>query len=316
MNLDWSSSETRTLVLIFGALLVGSAIRLVLSTRADPQKARSRRASLMTWWALASLMAVAVILGRPGICLLLAVASWAGLREWARLVVKTPADRVSLWMLYALIPVTYGAIWIGSGRWLVPFVPAAALILVSTVQVVHGRTDGYLRATGTLVLGALALVFALSHAALLMDPPVGDDRLVSGAGLFLFLVLLTELNDIAQALTGRRLGKHKITPRVSPNKTWEGLAGGAVATLAASWVLAPWLTPLADSGRSLWPLLAGTVIVLSGFLGDLNMSAVKRDLGVKDSSAALPGMGGVLDRMDSLTFTAPCFYWLILVPAL
>jgi phosphatidate cytidylyltransferase len=69
-----------------------------------------------------------------------------------------------------------------------------------------------------------------------------------------------------------------------------------------------WLAPWA------WPLAAGVAIALAGFLGDLNLSAVKRDAGVKDSSRTLPGMGGVLDRIDSLTLTAPVFYWLIVVP--
>jgi phosphatidate cytidylyltransferase len=77
---------------------------------------------------------------------------------------------------------------------------------------------------------------------------------------------------------------------------------------APSWAFS-WLAPL------VWPLLAGLVIALAGFLGDLNMSAVQRDAGVKDSSRALPGMGGVLDRIDSLTLTAPVFYWLIVVPS-
>jgi phosphatidate cytidylyltransferase len=136
---------------------------------------------------------------------------------------------------------------------------------------------------------------------------------------------LTETNDIAQALVGRRIGAHPITPQVSPHKTWEGLLAGIGITMAAATALAPLLTPLATEAAPswatlgllapwVWPLGAGLVIALAGFLGDLNISAVKRDAGVKDSSHALPGMGGVLDRIDSLTLTAPVFYWLIVVP--
>jgi phosphatidate cytidylyltransferase len=77
---------------------------------------------------------------------------------------------------------------------------------------------------------------------------------------------------------------------------------------APAWATFAWLAPW------VWPLVAGLVIALAGFLGDLNISGVKRDTGVKDSSQALPGMGGVLDRIDSLTLAAPVFYWLIVVP--
>jgi phosphatidate cytidylyltransferase len=156
------------------------------------------------------------------------------------------------------------------------------------------------------------------------DPDVLNP--VGGAvGWFIFLVLLTETNDIAQALVGRRVGAHSITPKVSPHKTWEGLVGGIGVTMAAAMALAPLLTPLTSATAPawttldwlaplVWPLAAGLAIALAGFLGDLNISAVKRDAGVKDSSHALPGMGGVLDRIDSLTLTAPVFYWLIVVP--
>ncbi len=130
-------------------------------------------------------------------------------------------------------------------------------------------------------------------------------------GWFLYLVILTETNDIVQALVGRRVGVRHITPKVSPNKTVEGLLGGMAVTVLMSMGLAPLLTPLPPWA---WPVAAGVVISLAGFLGDLNISAVKRDAGVKDSSHALPGMGGVLDRIDSLTLTAPVFYWLIVVP--
>ncbi|MER2529688.1 MAG: phosphatidate cytidylyltransferase, partial [Candidatus Competibacter denitrificans] len=98
--------------------------------------------------------------------------------------------------------------------------------------------------------------------------------------------------------------KHKISPTVSPNKTVEGFVGGAMTTLLLSALLAPWLTPfgLRDA------LLAGALIAVAGFFGDLSLSALKRDLGIKDSGRLLPGHGGILDRIDSLTYTAPLFF--------
>ena len=135
-------------------------------------------------------------------------------------------------------------------------------------------------------------------------------------------MLLTESNDIAQALWGRQLGRHKVTPQVSPHKTWEGLLLGISTTVLLAIALAPLLTPLhaGPSRESLrvelgfpvvWSALAGVAIAVSGFFGDITMSAVKRDVGIKDSSSLLPGQGGMLDRIDSLTFTAPVFFYFV-----
>jgi phosphatidate cytidylyltransferase len=124
------------------------------------------------------------------------------------------------------------------------------------------------------------------------------------------------MNDIAQALVGRKIGRRHITPRLSPHKTWEGFLGGVLTSVVLGTLLAPWLTPFADKSPDIgwlpppaWGALAGGLIAAAGFLGDINMSAVKRQSGVKDSGTLLPGQGGVLDRIDSLTFTAPCFLY-------
>ena len=124
------------------------------------------------------------------------------------------------------------------------------------------------------------------------------------AAWFLFLIAITETNDIGQAWVGRRFGSHKIAPVLSPNKTWEGFFGGQFVAGLLAIAIGPYLTPLD------WQqfVIAAVLIAVAGFFGDLNMSAVKRAAHVKDSGDALPGQGGILDRVDSLTFTAPLFY--------
>jgi phosphatidate cytidylyltransferase len=91
---------------------------------------------------------------------------------------------------------------------------------------------------------------------------------------------------------------------VSPNKTWEGFLGGVATTIALSALLATWLTPLSRENA----VLAGALIGVAGFVGDVTISALKRDIGLKDSGSILPGHGGILDRIDSLTYTAPLFF--------
>ena len=122
------------------------------------------------------------------------------------------------------------------------------------------------------------------------------------------------MDDIAQALIGRAIGRRKITPTISPNKTWEGFFGGVITSILLSILLAPWLTSFSSVFTSRGLLLSvgsGLLIVSTGFFGDINMSAIKRDVGVKDGSSILPGMGGIIDRVDSLNFTAPAYYYFL-----
>ncbi len=120
----------------------------------------------------------------------------------------------------------------------------------------------------------------------------------------LFLVLLTEANDIFQFLWGKTFGRRKVAPTVSPDKTYAGLIGGIISIVVLATIIGPRLT-LLDTTRA---FLAGILISVAGFAGDLCFSALKRDLGIKDFGATLPGHGGVLDRVNSLVFTAPLFF--------
>lgn len=119
--------------------------------------------------------------------------------------------------------------------------------------------------------------------------------------LFCWTVLLTQLNDITQYFAGKALGRHRIVPRLSPNKTWEGFAGGVLGSMLLSLLFTPLLLPLK------WPaaLGFGLLIGVGGFAGDILFSWFKRSAGIKDFGTVLPGQGGVLDRLDSLTCTAP-----------
>jgi phosphatidate cytidylyltransferase len=150
----------------------------------------------------------------------------------------------------------------------------------------------------------MTTVFALSHLSALLVLPLNVSFPAGAAGLVLYLVLLTEFNDVMQYVWGKMLGRRKIIPSVSPGKTWAGLVGGALTTAAAGGLLALLLTPFSLPQG----VLAGLLIGLTGFVGDVVISAVKRDLGVKDAGALIPGHGGVLDRLDSLLYTTPLFY--------
>ncbi len=295
------------LAAMFAAMLVGSSVRLswLLKSRDERSKALLKR--MATWWALTLLFAAVVLVGHPAAVVLFAVASILGLREFFSITTNRTGVHAGQWLAYAIVPVNYLWVWL---NWYEAFwvsIPVGLLLLMSAYTVAAGKTKGFIVDVAVESWGVMLLVFCLSHAALLFALPETSNPVAGVVGWFLFLVLLTEVNDIAQALWGRQFGKHKVTPGVSPHKTWEGLILGAATTIALGIVLGPLLTPLPFP----WLAVAGLTIAISGFFGDITISAVKRDAGVKDSGTTLPGMGGVLDRIDSLTFTAPLFFYLI-----
>jgi phosphatidate cytidylyltransferase len=147
-------------------------------------------------------------------------------------------------------------------------------------------------------------VFSISHMAYLLVLPLQGNPIAGGAGLLLYLVFLTQINDIAQFCWGKAFGHSKIVPKVSPNKTWAGFIGGIITTIVLAMAIARYLTPFSLFHAG----CIGLLIAVAGFIGDITISALKRDLGIKDSGTLLPGHGGILDRLDSLTYTAPLFF--------
>jgi phosphatidate cytidylyltransferase len=270
------------------------------------------RLRVRSWWVMAGVFSVAMVLDRAVSLLFFAFVSFLALKEYLSLIPTRRADRRVLFWAYLAIPVQYW--WIADAWYgmFIIWVPVYVFLLLPLRMVLIGETQGFLRAVGTLHWGLMATVFSISHVAyLLVLPeaavPGAGGRAVAGPSLVLFLVVLTQLNDVAQFLWGKALGRHRAVPTVSPGKTTEGLVGGVATTLALALALAPWLTPFTRPQA----VAAGLIIGVGGFVGDVVVSALKRDLGIKDSGTLLPGHGGILDRIDSLTYTAPLFFHLV-----
>ena len=236
--------------------------------------------------------------------IVLGLVSFLAFKEYLSLVPTRRADhRVLLWA-YLAIPVQFYWVWIAWYGLFIIFIPVFVFLFLPMRMILIGETTGFLRAIGTLQWGLMITVFGLSHAAYLLVLPANVNPAGGAMGLLIYLVFLTEINDISQYIWGKSFGKRKIVPKVSPNKTVAGFLGGVLTTTALAAVLAPFLTPLTRDEA----LGAGLLIGLAGFVGDVTISALKRDLGVKDSGSLLPGHGGILDRLDSLTYTAPLFF--------
>jgi phosphatidate cytidylyltransferase len=181
-------------------------------------------------------------------------------------------------------------------------------LLVLTTGVLIAATlrgapfDKIIASSGATILGVLYIVLLGGH---LVAVRMGFEQKLSAHLLsFFFLVLMGA--DTGAYYTGRAIGKHKLAPKISPGKTWEGVAGGMLAALALATVSHFWFfheLPLK------WALSLAAVMMILGVLGDLAESALKRSAGAKDAAKILPGHGGVLDRLDSLLFNAPLIYY-------
>ncbi|MBM4200332.1 MAG: phosphatidate cytidylyltransferase [Gammaproteobacteria bacterium] len=289
---------------VCGALLCASAFSMWLARRDIGGGYGELRQRIRSWWFMVAAFAAALALHRNLTLVFFAFVSFLALKEYLSLIPTRRSDRRVLFWAYLTIPFQY--LWIGM-EWyglFIIFLPVYAFLLLPLRMVLVGETAEFLRAAGTLHWGLMTTVFSISHVAFLLVLPVYRNPVAGGAGLVLFLVLLTEANDIAQYLWGKSLGRRRILPRVSPNKTWAGFLGGVGTTTVLAIGLAPYLTPLLPK----YAALAGLLIGVAGFVGDVVISAVKRDIGVKDSGALIPGHGGILDRIDSLTYTAPLLF--------
>lgn len=301
---------------IFAALMVASLIVFVLKRAKPAADFTELAARVRTWWVLVIAFGLALVLIRSVSLAFFAFVSFLALKEYLSLIPTRRADRRVLFWAYLAVPLQYYWIYCEWYGMFIIFIPVYIFLLIPARIVTIGQTDGFIRAVGTVHWGVMTTAFSLSHAAyLLVLKPVEDGRLSPswpsdnavqdpGPGLLVMLVALTQMNDVAQYIWGKSFGNRRVVPKVSPGKTWAGLLGGVATTVLLAATLGPLLT-LMDWQRS---LMAGLIIGLGGFVGDLSISALKRDLGVKDSGSMLPGHGGVLDRVDSLTFTAPLFF--------
>jgi phosphatidate cytidylyltransferase len=289
---------------LFVMLVVASLIVAGLK-RAHPERDYAElKARVNSWWVMVGVFAAAMALSPTLSLLFLGLVSFLALKEYLSLVPTRRADRRVLFWAYLAIPIQFYWIAIGWYGMFIIFIPVYLFLLLPMRMVVIGETAGFLQAAGSLHWGLMLTVFNLSHVAYLLALPAATNPAGGAAGLVLFLMFLTQFNDVMQYVWGKTLGKHKIIPKVSPKKTWEGFLGGVATTTVLAWLLAPILTPLSG-----WEApIAGLLIGVAGFIGDVNISALKRDLGVKDSGSLIPGHGGILDRVDSLTFTAPLFF--------
>lgn len=292
------------LAAVVGVLVVASVIVAVLRRGDDAGRHAELAARVRSWWVLVTIFALAISFRRGIAIAFFALLSFLALKEYLSLIPTRRADRRVLFWAYLCVPLQYLWVWQQWYNMFLIFIPVWAFLFIAMRMVLRGETRDFLRAAGSIHWGLMTMVFGLSHLAWLLVLPGAAPVAAHGAALLLFVVLLTELNDVMQYVWGRTLGRHRIIESVSPKKTAEGLIGGILTTTLLAVALAPLLTPLTRTDA----IAVGLMIGCGGFIGDVTISALKRDIGVKDSGTLIPGHGGILDRVDSLLFTAPLFF--------
>ena len=262
-------------------------------------------ARVRAWWILVVIFAVAFLLGKVATIVLFALVSFFALREFLTLTPTRAGDYRALSLaFFVLIPAQYYLIGIAWYELFSIFIPVYGFLLLPSLSVLTQDAKHFLERSAKIQWGVMVTIYCISHvpALLLLDIPgyTGQNAL-----LLFYMLLVVQMSDVLQYVFGKIFGKTKIAPVVSPSKTVEGFVGGAAgATLigAGMWWITPF-TPLQAAGMAF-------ITVLMGFLGGLVLSAVKRDLGAKDWGTMIKGHGGMMDRMDSVSFAAPVFFHL------
>lgn len=297
-------SHAFTMGLSLMILLIIASIIVFLKVKQNPKKdyqeliLRTR-----SWWWMIAIILGALFLGAKATTTLFAFISFLALKEFYSITPLRTVDRRLVFWAYLAIPIQFYFAYIQWFGMFIIFIPVYMFLFLPFRSVMIGETKGFIRANAVIQWSLMLCVFGFSHITYLAN--IDRININSGfSGLILYLLFMTQFNDVSQYVSGKCFGKRKIIPKVSPNKTWGGFLGGFIVTTILSAFLAPYLTILTmEQG-----IIAGMLIAVSGFVGDVVLSSVKRDLQIKDSGTLIPGHGGILDRVDSLMYSTPIFF--------
>lgn len=175
--------------------------------------------------------------------------------------------------------------------------PVYVIAVILLVPILRNRAKGQLQRVALAIVGFVYFGWMFSHLGFLANTPYAY-------GYILYLIFAVEINDVAAFTCGKLFGRHKLRENISPNKTIEGSAGAIVVSMTMPWLL--WFSFPHFEAMQL--ILTGLIVGVGGQAGDLVISYIKRDIGIKDMGVVISGHGGILDRVDSMIFVAPIFF--------
>jgi phosphatidate cytidylyltransferase len=293
--------------LIFGILVFATLLFFIWGKIKPESNLTELKQRTKSWWLMASIFVAATVFNPIISFVAFGLLSFMALRELASISknVRDEDRRVIIWC-YLAIPVQYYFAYKGWHNLFLTFIPIFMFIWIPFMLILQGTTEGISRSMSVLPTQLMFTVFGISHLGFMLTLPPLEGFHAGGRGLLLFIVFITEMNDVFQFTWGKLLGHIKILPKISPNKTWEGFIGGMVTSSIVGYLL-HFLTPL----TAIEAMIVSGCIACAGFIGDVVVSAIKRDIGKKDTGDIIPGHGGILDRIDSLAITAPVFFHIV-----
>jgi phosphatidate cytidylyltransferase len=306
------SAQSDTLILfesLIGTLAVANTLTAILKWRLRSAKAKPTLANvaarIKAWWVIVILAGAAILAGRGAVIILFVLVSLFALREFITVTQTRGTDYGPIILSYfVVLPLQYVLVWHRQYGIFAILIPVYAFLICPIAAVLCADTKDFLARASETQWALMICVYCISYVpALLMLEIPGYSR--RDALLVAFLLIVSQASDILQYICGKLLGRRLIAPSISPAKTVEGFVGGVAGATAlggALWRFTPF-TPWQAAAMAL-------SIALAGFGGGLVMSAIKRDRGVKDWGSLIDGHGGMLDRLDSVVFSAPLFFHL------
>jgi phosphatidate cytidylyltransferase len=293
------------LILLLIASIIGSVLQKTVKSERGREVVVNLNARINAWWVMSFIFFLAMATGGLGSVILFGFTSFLALREYITLTPTHRADHRALFSaLFIITPLQYVLIAVHNYGLAIIMIPVYAYLFVPIRNVIAGDSHDFLARSAKIQWGLMVCVYFVSYAPALLLLRIPGREGQEGKLLY-FLVCVAQLSDVLQYIFGKCFGRHKIAPNISPNKTIEGFVGGVTGAVLIGTGLS-WITPFNPWQAALMAL----VIALMGFYGGLVMSAIKRDRGVKDYGAMIPGHGGIMDRIDSLCFAAPVFFHL------
>ncbi|MEN8283335.1 phosphatidate cytidylyltransferase [Acinetobacter gerneri] len=309
MNLN-NIQQTYILFAIFAVILIfASTIGFILKKKSGDRPSSvidNLNARINAWWIMLIVLGTSIILGKVYFIVLFGIISFFALREFISLLPTRRGDYFPLLIaFYFVIPYQYYLVYTDWYGLYSIFIPLYVFLLIPIASLKQEDTTHFLERSSKIQWGLMVCVFCISHVPALLNLKLPTFQ-GQPIWLALWLIMVVQASDVLQYVCGKLFGKHKVAPVLSPSKTIEGLVGGIILATALG-VAMKWLTPF----TYLQAIVIGLTVCIFGFFGGLVMSAIKRDRGVKDWGQLIHGHGGMLDRIDSICFSAPIFFHIL-----